>query len=131
MAHQAHVGYRDLRGYLGLLESAGLLRRVEAEVDLKHELGAICVKSLSMDGPGLLFENIRGYRGSSLVANILSAPAHLAIAFGTEADEWKITETVGARKANRIPPRVVPSGPCQEEIHFDQEADVYEFPTPW
>lgn len=131
MAQQAHVRYRDLRGYLALLESAGLLRRVEAEVDLKHELGAICVKSLNIGGPGLLFENIKGYPGWPLVANILSTPAQLAIAFGTEADEWKITETIGARKAERVPPRVVTKGPCQEEIHPDQEADVYEFPTPW
>jgi 3-polyprenyl-4-hydroxybenzoate decarboxylase len=32
--------YKALREYLELLESAGLLHRIKAEVDLNHEIGA-------------------------------------------------------------------------------------------
>jgi len=32
--------YKGLREYLELLESAGLLHRIKAEVDLNHEIGA-------------------------------------------------------------------------------------------
>lgn len=125
------VGHRDLREYLKLLESAGLLKCVKTEVELRHEIAAICARSLDNKGVGLFFENIKGYRGMPLVANILSTTEQLAIAFGTEADDWKIYETVQAGKANPIPPRVVEAAPCQEEIRLGDEVDVYEFPTPW
>ncbi len=123
--------YRDLRGFLKLLEAAGLLKRIQAEVDLKYEIGAICARSLDRRGPGLCFENIKGYRGMSLVANILSTTEQLAIAFGTEADDLKIHEVIQAGKASPIPPQVVEAGPCQEEIHFGDAVDLYEFPTPY
>jgi len=125
------VRYRDLREYLKLLEGAGLLKRVNAEVDLKHEIGAICVKSLKMGGPGLLFENITGYKGMPLVTNILSRTEQLAIAFGAEADDAKIYEAIQTGKANPIPPCVVEGGPCQEEVHAGDEVDIYKFPAPW
>jgi 3-polyprenyl-4-hydroxybenzoate decarboxylase len=32
--------YKGLREYLELLESAGLLHRIKAEVDLNHDIGA-------------------------------------------------------------------------------------------
>ncbi len=131
VAGQGWIAYRDLRGYLKVLEEAGLLKRIRAEVDLRHEIGAICVKSLRGKGPGLLFENINGYKGFSLVSNILSTAEQLAIVFGTEADDLKIYQTIEQRKENPIQPRVVEGGPCQEEVHLGDDVDVYEFPTPW
>jgi len=46
VAVQRKVQYKDLREYLNLLEGAGLLARVTGEVDLKHEIGAICAHGL-------------------------------------------------------------------------------------
>lgn len=128
---RARAEYSDLRGYLRLLEEAGLLKHVKAEVDLRHEIGAISVKSLKMKGPGLLFENIKGYPGMRLAANILSTTGQLAIAFGTEADDLKLYEAIQAGKANPVPPCPVEGGLCQEDVHTGDEVNVYEFPTPW
>ncbi len=47
-------GYKDIRSYLEALESACLLKRIKVEVDLKHELGAICARSLDREAPALL-----------------------------------------------------------------------------
>jgi len=127
----SRIKFKDLRGYLSLLEAGGLLKRVKAEVDLKHEIGAICVKSLKRRGPGLLFENIKGYKGMPLVTNILSRTEQLAVAFGTEADHLKIYEVIHEAKSVPISPRIVEEAPCQEEIHVGDDVDVYEFPTPW
>ncbi len=124
------VGFKDLREYLQLLESAGLLTRVKAEVDLKYEIGAICAISLDRRGPALLFENIKGYAGMPLVSNIISTTEQLAIAFNTEADENKIFQKVVQGMTNRIAPVNVGTGPCKEEIHRRDEVDVYKFPTP-
>ncbi len=125
------VDYRDLRGYLQLLESSGLLKRIKAEVDLKHELGAICVRGLKLRGPGLLFENIKGYEGMQFVSNILSTTDQLATAFATEPDERKIYDLIQSGKENPVTPQVVEAGPCQEEVHLGEDVDLYEFPTPW
>ncbi len=65
------VRYRDLREYLQLLERAGLLTHVKAPVDLKHEIGAICTRAMERKGPGLVFDNIKGYEGKPLVSNII------------------------------------------------------------
>src|SRR5438067_5994392 len=129
--HERRVTYADLREYVERLEAGGLLRRIGAPVDLKHEIGAICERSLDRHGPGLLFENIMGYPGKPLVANIISTLEQVAIAFNTEADPARIDEVLRAGRANPIPPRVVESGPCQEIIRRGDDVDVYEFPTPW
>jgi 4-hydroxy-3-polyprenylbenzoate decarboxylase len=128
---EGRLTYADLRGYVERLEAAGLLRRIGAPVDLKHEIGAICERSLDRHGPGLLFENIVGYPGKPLVANIISTLEQVAIAFNTEPDPARIDEVLRAGRANPIPPRVVESGPCQEVVQRGDEIDVYAFPTPW
>ena len=75
------VDYKDMRGYLDLLESHGLLHRIKAEVDLKHEVGAITARSLERGGPALLFENVKDYPGMPLVSNIMSSPEQVARPF--------------------------------------------------
>jgi 3-polyprenyl-4-hydroxybenzoate decarboxylase len=122
--------YKDLREYLALLEPAGLLQHLTAEVDLKHELGAICARSLDRHGPALFFENIKGYPGKPLVANTISTLDQVAIAFNTEPDEAQIHERVVYGLTNRVPSEVVASGPCKQVIHAGDAIDIYEIPTP-
>lgn len=125
------VDYADLRGYLELLESAGLLKRVTAPVDLEHEIGAICARSIDRGGAGILFENVKGYPGMPLVANILSTTEQLAIAFGTEPDEDSIYERVVDGMEHRVASVVCDGGPCKEVILQGDDVDIYKFPTPW
>jgi 4-hydroxy-3-polyprenylbenzoate decarboxylase len=124
------VPYTDLRGYLGLLEAAGLLQHITAEVDPKHELGAICARSLDRQGPALQFDNITSYAGKALVANLISTLDQVAIAFNTDADEGRIHERVVDGLKNRVPSEVVQSGPCKQVIHTGDDIDIYEFPSP-
>ena len=58
------VAYKDMREYMDLLESQGLLKRIREEVDLKFEIGAITARSLERGGPALLFENVKATRAS-------------------------------------------------------------------
>lgn len=127
----SRVGYQDLRGYLKLLESAGLLKRIKTEVELKHEIGAISARSIDRRGPALLFENIKGYRGVPLVCNVISTPEQLAIAFGTDADEDQIYARIVHGMENRVESVVRQGGPCKEEIITGDAVDVYKFPTPY
>ena len=127
----SRVGYQDLRGYLELLESVGLLKRVKAQVDLKHEIGAICARSIDRRGPALLFENIKGYHGMPLVCNILSTTEQLAVAFGTDPDEDQIYARIVHGMENRVKSLIRQGGPCKEEIIKGDAIDVYKFPTPY
>ena len=88
------VAYRDMRDFLDLLESKGLLRRIQKEVDLKWEIGAVAARSLERGGPALLFENVKGYAGLPLVTNLISTTEQIALAFGAEPDEEKIHDAV-------------------------------------
>jgi 4-hydroxy-3-polyprenylbenzoate decarboxylase len=126
----AYVGYGDLREYLDVLESKKLLRRVTAEVDLVHELGAITARSLERKGPALLFENIKGYKGKPLVTNIISTTEQLAVAFNVEPEEELIHERVVRGMIERIPSTVVSTGPCKEVIVKGDDIDIDIVPTP-
>jgi UbiD family decarboxylase len=130
LAVRTNVQYRDLREYLDLLEEAGLLKRVTGEVDLKHEIGALCTVGLERQGPALYLENIKGYKCKPLVSNTISTVEQLALAFNTEPDPDKIYERIVDGHKNRIPSVVVDSGPCKEEKSFGEDVDLYEMPTP-
>lgn len=124
------VEYKDLREYLQLLESAGLLHRIRAEVDLQDEIGAITARSLERGGPALFFENIKGYPGKPLVSNIISSTKQLAITFNTEADEEEIHQRVLEGMNHRISSVVKSTGPCKEAIIKGDDIDIYMIPTP-
>lgn len=129
---EARVGYKDLRGYLALLEEAGLLLRIKAPVDLKGEIGAISSVALDRrEPPALVFENIVGYQGMPLVSNILNSTQKLAIAFNCEPDDMEVLAAIHSGKVSPIAPRIVESAACQEEVHFGDDVDLYMFPTPW
>jgi UbiD family decarboxylase len=128
---KSRVKYKDLREYLKLLEFAGLLHRIKAEVDLKHEIGAIAARSLERKGPALLFENVKGYAGMPLVANIISTTTQLAVAFDTEVDEEKIHERIVDGMRHRIPSITLPSGPCKDVIITGEVIDINMIPTPY
>ncbi|MBI3065504.1 MAG: UbiD family decarboxylase, partial [Deltaproteobacteria bacterium] len=55
--------FEDLRGFLTHLESQKQLLRVKDEVGVKYEIAAGMRKTSDIEGPALLFENVRGYPG--------------------------------------------------------------------
>ena len=124
------VAYKDLRGYLDQLEEAGLLKHVSTEVDLKHEIGAICARDMERHGPGLVFNNVKGYPGKTLVSNIIYSVEQLGIAFNTDADPDAIYSAVVEGHKNRIPSVVLDTGPCKEVKQFGDDVNILEMPTP-
>lgn len=123
------MAFDSLREFLSSLEELGELKRIKAEVDPVHELGAIAYHSLLKKGPALMFENIKGHR-TPLVTNVLSTDKKMAIAFGIEGDMKSIFEKFLSGFKNPTQPVEVRGGPCKEEIQKDGEVDLYKFPTP-
>jgi len=136
-----HVGCpSDVREYIDLLEKAGELRRVRAEVDWKFEAGAMSRLVCERRGPAPLFENIKGYPGQSLAA-VLMGPTkpllhgRVALALGLDKNTptLDLIEVIRERiKQPRKPVRVPKNeAPCKDVILHGKDANLLQFPVPW
>src|SRR3990172_3343782 len=121
--------FDDLRGFLSLLEGRGLLRRVRAEVDWDLEVGAIQRRVFDREGPALFFERVRGYEWP-LVSGVLGTAERYALALGCEPHKRSIIRKVEASAAEPLPPVVVESGLCQENVDTGAAINVLKFPVP-
>lgn len=130
--------YNDLREWLDVLESAGELVRVGAEVDWNLEIGAVVRRICETDGPAVLFENIKDYPGGF---RVLGAPmsmsrrnryARLALALDmpVQAGVRELTEEYLRRRRERVRPELVPAGVCQENVLAGDDVDLNLFPVP-
>ncbi|MEO7150374.1 MAG: UbiD family decarboxylase domain-containing protein [Burkholderiaceae bacterium] len=89
--------YRDLRDFVAALERGGDLRRVAAPVSVRLEVTAVSDLVLQAAGPALLFENLPGYKISSLT-NLFGTPRRVALAMGV--DDVTSLRDVGRLLAN-------------------------------
>jgi len=132
------VPFSDLREWISALERARELERVSIEVDWNLEVGAIVRRLCETNGPAVLFEKIKdypkGYRilGAPMAQSRRQRYARLAIALDLppESSVREITESYLERQKNSIPPVVVSSAPCQENVLTGEEIDLLKFPVP-
>ena len=77
--------YKDLREFIGLVDKAGALRRIEG-ADPRFEIGGITeVAAGRPDGPALLFDAIKGFpRGMRVFTNAATTPQRAALALGID-----------------------------------------------
>ena len=84
--------FRNVREFIGFLETENELQRVAVEVDPKYEIGAICRKSLDMVGPALFFERIKDH-SIPVVTNLLATRKRYCMALDTTPEKlhgvWK------------------------------------------
>jgi 4-hydroxy-3-polyprenylbenzoate decarboxylase len=131
------VAFGDLRGWIGALDKAGELQRIDAEVDWNIELGTIArLAQGAGTGPALLFSNIRDYGANARCRQVftggLSSARRVAMMLGLSPDTHprelvKISRTVLSQS---LPPKVVKTGPVKENIVKGDDIDLYEFPVP-
>jgi phenylphosphate carboxylase alpha subunit len=133
------MAFQDLRAFLDLLEAEGELARVKATVDWDLELGAVSRRALDQRGPALLFESIKGYEPGTgrVLANIFgrtksASHGRFALAMGLpkQTPVMELIAEFARRSSRRIPPRVVKTGPCKENILKGAEVDLLRFPVP-
>ncbi len=125
------MAYKDLREFIERLRTEGELSEISAEVDWEYEVGGIVRKALDLQGPALLFKNVKGYP-SPLFASGLATYSRLSMALGLAKDEKleKIVESFREKIKKPIRPRQVERGPCKENILHGNEADLLKFPVP-
>ncbi len=116
----------DLREFLDSLEKEGELHTIAAQVDPKHELGAICkIFNERPNSPALLFENVKGST-IPVVGQLLASDRRVALALGL-SQKNVFDETV-RRASAPIPTRLVANGPCQEVVMEGSEVDITKLP---
>jgi UbiD family decarboxylase len=118
---------QDLRSFLQLLEDEGELARITSPVALDQEIGAVCLRNLRTSGPGLLFECPEG-KDVPLAVDLLASRRRYALALGVApeqlAAEWN------RRTKDLLPPVMVESGVCQQNVLVGDQVDLTQLPVP-
>ncbi len=133
------VAFGDLRGWMRALVAAGELQEVDAEVDWNIELGTIMRLAQGPGtGPALLFNNIKGYntpasRCRRIFGSALNNYGRIAMMLGLPPDTHprdlvQIGRTI---LQEGIPPKIVKSGACKENVVTGKDVDLGELPTPY
>jgi UbiD family decarboxylase len=127
------MAYQDLREYLSVLEKKGKLKRVKKEVDKDWEIAAVCrqlFKKIAPEKrPALLFENVKGFN-IPVTAGVLGASKEIyAIGLETDCVEG-INRKWDYALEHPLPPRLVKTGPCKENILHGGEIDIRKLPVP-
>src|SRR4051794_24797433 len=135
------MALKDLREFIGLLESHGELQRVRGEVDWNLEMGAVIRRCYDLGAPAALFEIVKdhsnGFRALGASLGPSRQPGHslyarIALAFGLEPDASprEIMDFYLERKEKPIKPVTVKTGPCKENILLGKDVDLLKFPAP-
>lgn len=133
----AAVAWRDLRGWLDLVERQGELLRIGAEIDPDEELAALTFMA-TRDGaaPALLFENLKGNRSDArILGNMLGASKErYALSVGLEPTLSVQAMIAATRRlmTRRLPPRLVPptAAPVNEIVLRGGDIDLTCLPVP-
>ncbi|MDE1155665.1 MAG: UbiD family decarboxylase [Acidobacteriaceae bacterium] len=155
------MAYESLRDWIKVLERAGELKRVKAEVSPVLEMAEIADRAAKSGkgtphpgGPALLFENIAGYPGARVLMNQFGSERRMKLALETDSLEaiaeridlllHPVPPTGLMDKLKMLPmlaeigacfPKVISAknAPCKEVILRGDEVDVLKFPvlTTW
>lgn len=124
------MAYKDLREFIGRLEKEGELKRVTKEVDWNIELGTVMIKIFGMNGPAILFENVKGSK-FPLLSGAMLTDKRYALGIKTSAsDKRTLIKKVLEAIKNPVAPIMVKNGTCKENIDKGDDIDLYKFPAP-
>jgi UbiD family decarboxylase len=118
---------QDLRSFLELLDERGELARIKTAVSPNQEIGAICLRNLRNNGPGLVFERA-GDSDIPMAVDLLASRRRYALALGVEPDQ--LAAEWNRRTKILIPPVIVENGPCQQHVWVGDQVDLTRLPVP-
>jgi 4-hydroxy-3-polyprenylbenzoate decarboxylase len=132
---------RSLREYIDTLAEIGEVQQINKEVDWNLEIGAIARRCYESGAPAPLFNTIKGvekgFRVLAAPAGVSNQPglylSRIAISLGLppQSTGREIVEAlVEARERAFIPPQLVQTGPCKENILVGDQVDLLRLPTP-
>ena len=118
--------FEDLRGYLGHLEERGQLKRVADEVDTKYDIAAGIRKTSDIEGPALLYENVRNFAGWRVLGGLFATRKLIALGLGVPEDQ--LLDRYLTLEDKRIAPATVSTGPVKEIKWTGADIDLHKLP---
>lgn len=131
------MAFVDIRQFISQLEKKGWLKRVGIEVDCELEITEITDRISKANGPGLLFEKVKGYDMPVLI-NAFGSFERVCLALGVKSLDDIASRLKGLIKPNiprnmteklkllpqlydlsKFPPKGVKGGPVKEVIIKD------------
>ena len=128
------MSYSDLREWINIVDDLGELKTVEG-VHWDLEIGVISEEEIGRKGPAMLYDRIVDYPpGYRVLVGALSSQRRLALTLGLAPDldvqELLLKWREKSRDLKPIPPKYVEDGPVFENRYFDDDVDLFKFPTP-
>jgi 4-hydroxy-3-polyprenylbenzoate decarboxylase len=129
---EAKVAYADLREFLAELKKQGELIEVRKEVESGHEIFTILWALNDMDGPAVVFRNVRGYN-IPVVSNIFGTMDRFAMICGfpkgkSLREYQALYVDLLKNKKLWAKPSLVKKAPCKEVILTGDKVDLTKFP---
>lgn len=124
----------DIRQFIEALEKSGDIVRIKQEVDWELEAGAIARRSMMLQGPAVLFENIKDYsRGYRLLGAPQASYRRIAVAMGMKPDSSPglLMQEYEKRMERPIKPILVKDGPCKDKVYLKEKVDLFRLPVPF
>lgn len=137
---QPHLNFRS---FVDALEKEDDLVRITTEVDPHLEAGAITRRVCEIDGPAVLFENVKGAKNglwrilgapNSLRADPAKRYGRMALHLGmkpTSTLREVLDKTTDSADNPPIDPTIRSTGPCKENIIREKDVDLDILPSPW
>ncbi|MDP2661903.1 MAG: UbiD family decarboxylase [Dehalococcoidia bacterium] len=130
----------DLRSHLASLERFGLLRHVVQEVDKDTELSSLMRWVYMGFGEekrfAIIFDNVKSYSIPVVAGAIGASYKTYAVGLGVDplrprAEVMKEVRQTWIRALDApLPPTLVDTGPCKENIITGKDVDIHKFPIP-
>lgn len=125
---EIRMSLKDLRGFMNFLERENELIKIKKEVNTKFEIAAFIRKSSDIQGPALLFENVKGYR-MPVAGGIYATRKRIAMALGSNGKN--VLKEYMKMEQNPINPKLVKDGPVKEVIITGKGIDLRKLPIVW
>lgn len=118
--------FQDLREFVETLEQRGQLLRVTREVDTKYEIAAGIRKTSDVQGPALMFENVKGHSGFRVLGGLFAT--RKLVAMGLGVSEEGLLERYLTLEDKRIPSEMISNGPVKEIRWTGADIDLEKLP---
>lgn len=124
--------YNDLREFLAELKKRNELVEITKEVDTKFEIGDVCRRVNDVEGPALLFRNVKAHSDWTVVTNVLGTLNRLALALETPSKQMVTEYCERIKEAGMFGPVIISreKAPCKEVIKMGPEVNLNEIPIP-
>jgi 4-hydroxy-3-polyprenylbenzoate decarboxylase/2,5-furandicarboxylate decarboxylase 1 len=119
--------FNDLREFVAFLESKGELIRTQKPVDAKFEISAYIRKTSDVQGPALLFDNVKGHT-MPVLGGVFATRKRAFLALETSNEEYvyKFQKALD----HLVAPKRVADAPCKEVVIRGKDVDLSQLPVP-